>query len=553
MKIRGLPSLPAGSVVQLDLEGDEVVGSELLAEPNTATAAFFEILEQQKIEPSYPAGVLDEVALLADDPGTDDAALEDLRELPFVTIDNQGSRDLDQALFIRKGEEGHEVFYALADACHFIKPDTALFAEALRRGVTYYLPTFSVPMLPPALSEGLVSLNPRVDRRALVFRMRLDASGEAVETHIFRGRIHSRARLTYDGVQAFYDRPAESPLARQEYTDSLELLREVGEMRLASARMRDVVQFDRRETVVDVDPGGVRLAIRSLARSDASMYNEQISLLCNIAGAHFLLGPERKPLVQPVFRVHEAPGEEARSRLGRLLARLASLHGLDDEWHWRRGQESLADYLARLPADGDRARLRDAIERQILLSNQRSAYSTEPGQHYALRVDAYSRFSSPMREVVGIFTHKEALEKLGLERPGDTERDEALREQVVQSANRARERQRQVEKGVLKLAVDELLRTDLLVPMGSRSTYTGTVLGMRPSRIYVSLDSPPVEIKVYTDDLQERLGSKLALADDEVEMTSADERFRLRVGDRIELKTAAYDESRERWLMVPVS
>ncbi|MBW2703125.1 MAG: RNB domain-containing ribonuclease [Deltaproteobacteria bacterium] len=558
MRIIDLPLLPVGTIVSLEMDNDRrVIDAKVLAEPATAAAAFYEILEDLKIDPIYPAAVCSELeAMLAGDGGLKDVELEDLRDLPFVTIDNQDSRDLDQAICLRRAEgerSGYLLDYALADAAFYVRPGTALFEEARRRGVTYYLPGFSVPMLPPALSEGLISLNPRLDRRALVFRMRLDDKGQVLDTVLAQCLIHSRAKLTYDGVQAFYDRPAESPLSGQAYSDVLDLLREVGELRIGLARARNVVQFNRREIDIHTDPDGVRLAIRGHARNDCSMYNEQISLLCNTEGARLLLEHGKGPLVQPIFRVHDAPPPAARDHLQRILRRMIALHELDDAlWSWRREEESLADYLDRLPKGAAYARLRHAIERQILLCNQRSMFKAEPGQHYALRVEAYSRFSSPMREIVGIFTHKEALEMLGLESPCLTaEEDEALREQIIQSANRAKRVQRDVEKRALKLAVDQLLRVDLLKDFEDRPVRKGTVLGLGRNRAYVELDSPPVELKIYLDDLAEELGERLLVDDDEVELRSSSGKLRLRVGDELMLRTSSYDEARGRWSLLP--
>ena len=257
---------------------------------------------------------------------------------------------------------------------------------------------------------------------------------------------------------------------------------------------------------------------------------------------------------QPVYRVHEAPGDESLAHLERTIARMVEVHGLHAQvFRWRRGEESLADFLERLPEDP--ARVRDAIERQVLLSNQRSVYSAEPGPHYALGVTCYSRFSSPMREVVGVFTHKEAMEQLGMMEPASSpEQDEQLREQIIQAANRAKQLQSRITKDVTRLAVDQLLGEDLKMPEPERPTYTGTLTGLTATRLYVRLDAPPVDIKVYLQDLQSRLGLEFQLQRDGVELASPDRPdVRFRAGDRIELRTAAYDPERGRWHMVPIA
>ena len=202
---------------------------------------------------AYPLEVEVEVERLVADPGIADAALTDLTELDFVTIDNEGSRDLDQAMFIAREGRGYRVDYALADAAHYVRAGTALFDEALRRGASYYLPGFSIPMLPRALSEHLVSLNEGQDRRALVVRMHLDEGAEPVGTAVFQARVRSRRKLTYEGVQAYLD-GRDGSLAR--FSETLDLLAEVGRKRLHAKEARGLAEYDRLEIEVGVEDGG---------------------------------------------------------------------------------------------------------------------------------------------------------------------------------------------------------------------------------------------------------------------------------------------------------
>lgn len=529
------------------------------ASPSAARAALTRILEELDVPLTPAAEVQREVAALLADPGIDDPSLNDLSELPFITIDYDDSRDLDQAMHISRGPGGvgYLVRYALADAAHFVPPGSALFAEALRRGASFYLPGLTVPMLPVELSEGICSLNPEVPRRALVFVIFLDAGGRTVTSQVVRARIRSRAKLTYSGVQRFYDQPSQSPLADKPYSETLELLREVGELRMAEARARDVLQFDRRQAeVLLLDEERGRFGLREEARTAAGRYNEQISLLCNIAGGKLLLAAGVNPQVQPVFRVHDAPPPGALAHLERTIRALCRAHRLDPRvLHWRRRagrlgpRESLAAYLDRLRASAVDRRLVTAIQRQALITNRRSVYSGEPGRHYALGVRPYSRFSAPMRELVGIFTHKEALEQLGLEQPGATAtEDEALREAVIAAANRAKELQRRIDKRVMGLAIDQLFAAE---PGGGKPrerVYRATIMGVRPSRLYVRLDDPPVELKVYVADLERQLGTPLRPSEDEVALEGAG--VRLVVGSPIDLRCRPFDPKRGRWPLV---
>ena len=123
------------------------------------------LVERHQLRRAFSDSVHEEVAALVASPGLDDRSLVDRRSLPFITIDNEDSRDLDQALCIQRVVSGgYAVFYALADASYYVRPGGALFVEAVRRAASYYLPGFSVPMLPRALCEGIVGEK----RRALL-------------------------------------------------------------------------------------------------------------------------------------------------------------------------------------------------------------------------------------------------------------------------------------------------------------------------------------------------------------------------------------------------
>lgn len=520
--------------------------------PKNAATKIQEILDDHQVQAAFPEHVLREVEALTAEPGIDDPTLQDLTALPFVTIDYEQSKDLDQALLIQRLGDGYRVLYALADAAHYVRPGTALFREALARGVSLYLPGRSVPMLPPELSEGIVSLNAGVDRRAMVFATDLDGEGQVLETRITRARIRSRAKLTYDGVQAMIDAGWTGADGDQAYTESLKLLAVVGDLRMAEARRRDVVTFDREELEVEVQDGA--LVLTSRPRNMVSRYNEQISLLCNAEGGRLMLGDgEPQPQVQPVYRVHEPPAPDGLDRLEQILLALARAHGLVPErLAWRRGEESLGDYLGRVRGSGLPSDLTRAVQRQALIANSPSRFTAHPGLHYALGVRPYARFSAPMREMVGVFTHKEAAEKLGLAPASRSpEQDEELRELVIQAGNRGKERQRTLDRAVRRMAIHELLSRDLALPVEQRPARPGTVMGLRPSRAYLQLHDPPVELKVYLGDLERWAGAPMALSEDGV-ILAAEGGPRVLMGGELTVRLAGRDDKRKRWKLSPV-
>ena len=546
----------------------EVLGAPL-AEPGSALALAYATASRFRCDPLHPAEALREAEQLCERPGLDDPALVDLRHLAFITIDNADSRDLDQALHIERTADGYLVRYALADAAWYVRPGSALFEEALRRGASYYLPGLSIPMLPRSLSEGVISLNPGVDRRALVFELRLGADGGHVSTELRRALVHSRRKLTYPGVQEFLSAqpgaPATTPPTAvghtwddEDFAPSLRLLAVVGALRLAEAAERDVVHYMRRpvEAVPPSDPSDSQFGLVREARTQVDRYNEQISLLCNTAGAHLLASAAQKlgrplPNLQPVYRTHAAPPGRRLQELAELVEALVRGRDLDPErWSWRRSAgETLADYLARLPEQGPESRITLAIHTQALRTNERSMFAAEPLGHYGVGAEVYARFSAPMREIVGIFTHKEAIELLEGHGGDPPDEDEELRAAVIEAGNRAKGRQSALTKAVEGLAIEQLLERDLALPLAERPRRRGTVTGMSPGRAYVQLDDPPIQLKVYLEDLTAARGHRWAVESGNVRLLGPEER-RWHVGDAMDLRVLRH--RRGRWLLEPL-
>ncbi|MBX7193578.1 MAG: RNB domain-containing ribonuclease [Sandaracinaceae bacterium] len=520
-------------------------------------APLADIVRSLELAVDFPDEVLAEVEAFVRAPGLDDPALADHEATPFVTIDAASSKDLDQALHVAREGEGYLVSYAIADASHYVRPGSALFREAMRRGATYYLPGFSVPMLPRALSEGIVSLNPEGPRRALVFLHHLDARAEIVSTELVRARIRSRAKLSFPGVQALLD-GTDPTLSREPFTESLHLLREVGRKRMQLATERGLVRYRREEVEVKLTDGGASFSVVEEVRDEVELWNEQISLLCNAEGGR-LLREHPAPAVQPIYRVHGGPDPERLRALAALTAELARVHALPETpWIWHDERDSLASYLAALPvaSHGSRDdRVARALTRQAIMVNLRSAYSTEPGPHVGVGAEPYARFSAPMRELVGVFLHKEAVEMLTGVHPS-VEEDEALRAEVVEIANRAKDTQRRVADLANELVIDRVFRPELERVREERTRFVGTVMGLTSGKVHVRLDAPPIDVKLYLRDLGKELAPRgeppVWLEPDErgVVLRERDtQREVLVLGSAITVVVARRDEGQRRWVL----
>lgn len=503
------------------------------------------LLEDLNISTAYSPQALSLAQSLAQNPGIDDARLVDRCDLAFCTIDEPTSKDLDQALFVEAIDGGgHRVWYAIADAAHFVQPQSVLWDEAMRRGSSYYLPGQVIPMLPRVLSEGVMSLNPEVERRALLFVVELDDAGKVAQSRIERARIRSRAKLSYQGVQAWYDGKGPAHCDEQVQA-SLRALAVVGKRRVALALERGVVPFRRREVELAAAEQAGHFVAYEDVRRDVERFNEQLSLLCNVQGARFLQAPGQE--VHPIYRVHPSPDPERREQLRRRVETLVKHRGLDPQtWSWDGREETFADWLGALPSSGAQAEIAEVIHRQAVVSSGRAAFAATPGEHHGVGADVYGRFTAPMREMVGVYLHGEACERLGTNTQGSPKGQDAqrLRDRVIEAAEQARNHQKALDRAVNRAVLDQVLTADI---QGGGKARAGVLMGMSRRKLYVRLVQPPFDVKVYLHHIEAQLGHRLRVDAQGVQLFGGDQPLLL-LGDRVTLRAVKQDPDADRWV-----
>ncbi len=236
---------------------------------------FADLRAELGVPDGFPPEVLAEVAALTPEL----SRRTEVADAPFVTIDPEGSRDLDQAVHLARDGSGFRVRYAIADVGSFVRLGGAIDAEARRRGQTLYLPVERVPLHPPSMSEGAASLLPGQDTPAVLWDLRLSADGEVTDRAVSRVIVRSVAQLTYDGVQAELDAGTTD--------EQLLLLREVGRLREQRAAERGAVDLPSLEQRVETVDGVPVLTYR--APSPTERWNAQISLLTGGVAAQIML------------------------------------------------------------------------------------------------------------------------------------------------------------------------------------------------------------------------------------------------------------------------
>jgi exoribonuclease R len=239
-------------------------------------AGIARIQAELEVSPDFPAEVERAATLAASNPRLPDL---DRTDLELVTIDPTGSMDLDQALHLERDGDGYVVHYAIADVAAFVTPGDRVDAEAHRRGETLYGADSKVPLHPPVLSEDAASLLPDQVRPALLWTIRVDATGEGTDITVERARVRSTARLDYEGVQRLIDDGSA--------TESLQLLAEVGRLRLQREAARGGVSLPLPEQEVDVSDDVWQLEYRT--QLPVEQWNAQISLLTGFGAASLMV------------------------------------------------------------------------------------------------------------------------------------------------------------------------------------------------------------------------------------------------------------------------
>ena len=417
-----------GAVVQVSYDGADATIEKTIAKANSPKARTWIVAADARLDAVFPAAAIAETAQITAGAAAAlaDKSLIDLTEKPFFAIDNPGSTDIDQAMLLeRRADGGCTISYALADPAHYIKPGSAPFDEAMSRGASYYLPGLSIPMLPSALSDGVVSLNAHEDHRAMVITINLDKDGAVDQpSQVSRAKIHSQAQLTYEGVSAELEGTA--TIGADEHgkpvpsavRDQLALFQEIGARRIVKAKERGVVEPDRREMKIGFDDG--RFFLKDTHSDLASKLNAEFSIMANVGGADQLVSSTVPGLYLPgLFRVHQEPGHGTYAALARQTNELANQHGLDVGWRWKSNTESLSSYVDRLktlPTNDREQRLSLVLQQQAVRINVSSDYESSPSPHSGLKLEHYGRFSAPMREQVGVISHAIVFAKDALER-----------------------------------------------------------------------------------------------------------------------------------------
>ena len=328
----------------------------------------------------------------------------DQRDLPFVTIDGEDARDFDDAVCLVQERGRTRLLVAIADVSLYVAVGSQVDRDAYARGTSVYFPDRAVPMLPPALSEGVCSLKPGVNRLTMTVEIPLDPQGRPGRASFYPSAIRSRVRLTYDDVHDFLS-GGERSAGRGGITSEIgKMLRrmETAAGRLTLARSdRGALDFDLPEAKIVVE-NGFPAKVVAYPRWESHRLIEEFMLLANTAVAEFL-SEKGFPFLS---RIHEPPAEDRMEEFEDAAARLLRRAKVTER----------RDVSSRLQAWAEAARggkYEKYINMLLLRSLMLARYGPEQAGHFGLALSQYTHFTSPIRRYPDLVVHRVLKAALG--------------------------------------------------------------------------------------------------------------------------------------------
>ncbi len=442
---------------------------------------------------------------------------EDVRNLPLVTIDGETARDFDDAVYCEPSATGFRLVVAIADVSSYVQSGDALDKEAINRGNSVYFPRRVIPMLPEALSNGLCSLNPAVERLCMVCDMQIDQAGNIANYRFYPSVMLSKARLTYTQVADMLANPqGENAQQFAGVVPHIQHLYSLFQTLLQARAKRGAIDFETVETQMIFNDQGKIEKIIPVVRNDAHKLIEECMLAANVCAANFL-SEHQHPVL---YRIHEGPTPEKLEAVREFFKELGLQLG---------GGESpqATDYsklLKEIKARPDAVLLQTVMLRSL----RQAKYNPENIGHFGLGYEAYAHFTSPIRRYPDLLVHRAIKAVLQHKVYKPALKWDELGVHCSQTERRADDATRDVEAWLKCFYMRDHLG----------SVYQGTIASVTGFGLFVALDDLYVEGLIHVSEL----GADYFHFDPaKHQMLGERTGKRYRLGDRVTVKVVRVD------------
>lgn len=447
--------------------------TEILGHINDPGTDVISIVKAYDLSVEFPDMVMRQAERTPEEPDAKDyAGRKDLRDWMTVTIDGDDAKDLDDAITLRKTEDGYELGVHIADVSEYVTEHSPLDEEALTRGTSVYLVDRVIPMLPHRLSNGICSLNQGTDRLALSCIMQINEKGNVVHHEITETVIRVDRRMSYANVNKILEQNDEA--VKQEYAEFLPMFYQMKELADILRKKRDKrgsIDFDFPETQIILDEKGFPVDIRPYERLTANKIIEDFMLLANETVAEDYFWQE----LPFVYRTHESPDPDRIRKLGILVSNFGYCLKANPENIHPKEFQKLLERISDSPEEA-------MISRLTLRSMKQAKYSTICYGHFGLATHYYCHFTSPIRRYPDLQIHRIIKENLhGKLSDKRITHYEKILPEVSESCSKLERRADEVEREVEKMKKVQYMSRRI------GECYEGVISGVNAWGMYVEL------------------------------------------------------------------
>ncbi|MBC2582311.1 ribonuclease R [Clostridium sp. DJ247] len=502
---------PEGKVIEvLGKKGDKGIDILTIIKKHSLPEEF-----PGKVE-AYAASISEEI------PQEEYERREDLRDLTIVTIDGEDAKDLDDAISIDKLTNGNYYLGVhIADVSNYVKEKNPLDKEALKRGTSVYLIDRVIPMLPKKLSNGICSLNPKVDRLTLSCFMEIDKTGKVVDHRIVESIIKTNERMTYTNVTKILRDEDPELMQRYDYlVDTFKLMEELCEVLNKKRLNRGAIDFDFEECKIILDELGKPIDIKPYERAIANRIIEEFMLVCNETIAEHMFWAN----MPFVYRIHEDPDEEKLMHFNEFVHNLGYVIRWGQDIH----PKALQDVIEKVKGQKEET----VVSTLLLRSMKQARYSPECVGHFGLAAKYYCHFTSPIRRYPDLIIHR--IIKEFINGKVNENRIKRLNAEVEHASKQSSEMERLAQEA--EREVDDLKKAEYMSERIGQE-YEGIISSVTNFGMFVELPNTIeglVHISTLDDDYY---------VYDEKHLSLIGERTRnvYRLGDEVKVKVSKVD------------
>ncbi|SMC23954.1 RNAse R [Clostridium acidisoli DSM 12555] len=496
---------------------------EILGRKEDKGVDILTIIKKHKLPEEFPKEVLSFAENIPDTISEKEYAnRRDLREIKMVTIDGEDAKDLDDAVSIQRLENGNYYLGVhIADVSNYVKEKNPLDKEALERATSVYLIDRVIPMLPKKLSNGICSLNPKVDRLALSCFMEIDKNGKVINHDVCESVIKTNERMTYTDVTKILRDKDEELIKRYDYLyDDFKAMEELFEILNKRRLQRGAIDFDFQESKIILNESGKPVDIKPYERAVANKIIEEFMLICNETIAEHMFWTN----LPFVYRIHEEPDIEKLEHFNEFVHNLGYVIKWGSEVHPKELQKIIEKVKGK--------KEETVVSTLLLRSLKQAKYSPECVGHFGLAARYYCHFTSPIRRYPDLMIHR--IIKEFLHGKIDERRSKKLIGIVDYASVQSSEMERVAQEA--EREVDDLKKAEYMKDKIGQQ-YTGIISSVTNFGIFVELPNT-IEGLVHISDLSDDY-----YVYDERHLSLIGERSKkiYRLGDEVNIKVDKVD------------